>query len=245
MTDLGFIIIRHINSEKTSQYWKECLRSIRRFYPNQLVMIIDDQSNQEMIDLRDINIENCFFIRSEFPGCGEFLGYYYFNLYKLFRRAVILHDSVFFQEYIDFDSEKETFRFLWHFVTHFWDNDKEERSLLSRLKNHDELIDFYTQKSEWNGCFGLMCYVTSDFIDFLQQHHEIFNLIPHVKDRQIRSCMERIIGMVFTFYHRRVPSVLGDILEYIPWGYEWDLYLHDRGSERLRQYPLVKIWTGR
>ena len=45
---IGFIILRHVNSELTNQYWIYCYQSIRK-YPEQSILIIDDNSNYQYI----------------------------------------------------------------------------------------------------------------------------------------------------------------------------------------------------
>ena len=32
MTELGFIVLRHVNNELTNKYWIKCVNSIRKFY---------------------------------------------------------------------------------------------------------------------------------------------------------------------------------------------------------------------
>ena len=34
MDSYGFIITRHVNSEKTNKYWNKCVRCIRTFLPS-------------------------------------------------------------------------------------------------------------------------------------------------------------------------------------------------------------------
>ena len=43
--DYGFIITRHVNSEKTNKYWNNAIICIRTFYPQKKIVIIDDNSN--------------------------------------------------------------------------------------------------------------------------------------------------------------------------------------------------------
>ena len=45
MSSLGFIILRHVNSELTNKYWVNCYNCIRRHYPENKILIIDDNSN--------------------------------------------------------------------------------------------------------------------------------------------------------------------------------------------------------
>ena len=39
----GFIITRHVNSEKTNLYWNQCIKLLRIHYPNCKLIIIDEQ----------------------------------------------------------------------------------------------------------------------------------------------------------------------------------------------------------
>ena len=49
MSTYGFIITRHVNSEKTNLYWNQCVKLINKFYPLKQIIIIDDNSNQEFV----------------------------------------------------------------------------------------------------------------------------------------------------------------------------------------------------
>ena len=40
--NIGFIILRHVNSSITNEYWKECYRCIKKNYPTNRILIIDD-----------------------------------------------------------------------------------------------------------------------------------------------------------------------------------------------------------
>lgn len=51
---LGFIITRHIVSELTNQYWNESYSTLRKFYPNEIIMFIDNNSNTTMSDWKTI-----------------------------------------------------------------------------------------------------------------------------------------------------------------------------------------------
>ena len=118
---LGFIIIRHVNSNLSDGYWKECYTCIRKFYTNPII-IIDDSSNPEFL-VEDINLVNCTVIYDkDHKGVAELLPYYYFHTQKPFDTAVILHDSIFLQQYIDFELGERPVQFLWT-ITKLYDND--------------------------------------------------------------------------------------------------------------------------
>ena len=63
MNNFGFIITRHVNSEKTNIYWNHSLKLIRKFYPNVKIVIIDDNSNQNFVKA-DYPYNNIMIIQS-------------------------------------------------------------------------------------------------------------------------------------------------------------------------------------
>ena len=97
MDNVGFIILRHVNNNITNEYWKECYKCIKNIYPNNRILIIDDNSDDNYVS--DIPLYNSMIIKSEYPKRGEFLPYYYFLKTKFCDTAVILHDSIFIKKY--------------------------------------------------------------------------------------------------------------------------------------------------
>ena len=142
--DLGFIILRHVNSEISNNYWIICYNQIRKFYPTNKILLIDDNSNYDLIS-KDIELTmtNTTIIQSEYKGKGEILPSYYYLSNKLFDIAVVIHDSVFIQRYTDFGTDN---RFIWEFE-HHWDNIQDETKMMSVLNNHEELHEYYNNKS--------------------------------------------------------------------------------------------------
>lgn len=240
---LCFIITRHVISEETNKYWNECYRCIRKFYPDNMIMIIDDESDYTFVKFEN-NMKNIMIVQSEFPHAAEILGYYYFYRYRLADKAVILHDSVFFQEYVDLESHNDI-KYLWHFVKHSSDDVKQEVNLIETLDNHTELLSFYYKKHLWHGCFGSQSVIALSFLDHLQDKYKIFRIIPLVKDRIIRYALERVLACIFTFEHRTLfdnPSICGNIYDWINWGFTFQRY---EEFHRSHYRSIVKVWTCR
>ena len=74
MTDLGIIILRHVNNVCTNKYWINCYKCIRQYYPENKILIIDDNSNYEYIS--NEVLYKTRIIKSEYPGRGELLPYF-------------------------------------------------------------------------------------------------------------------------------------------------------------------------
>lgn len=244
---IGFIITRHVTNEATNRYWNESYRCIRKFYPNEIIMIIDDNSKTKFVKQEDdIFLTNCFIIKSEFPGSGELLPYYYFLKYRLFDKAVILHDSVFIQRWIDFDSMTETGCPLWHFVQYPTDNTVEETELLRVMDHSDELEHLYWNKDLWKGCFGAQVVISYDFLLKLEEKYHFTRLTSKINYREKRSQFERVIAVLLTAENKELetkPSIYGVIYSYIQWGIPYEVYLEQRGT--ILKQELIKVWTTR
>ena len=165
MTSFGFIITRHVNSKNTNKYWNHTVKILRTLYPNTKIIIIDDNSNKAFVKAH-FNYKNVEIIKSEFPGRGELLPYYYYIKNKFFENAIILHDSVFFHKRINFNALNGTKVLpLWHF-----NSDKENiinsqritKTLINpyildeKLKND---IKIGMPEETWYGCFGVQSYI--------------------------------------------------------------------------------------
>jgi len=251
----GFIISRHVNSESTNRYWNQAVRLIRTFYPLKKIVIIDDNSNWDYIK-PEFPYRNLEIIRSEYPGRGELLPYYYFYKYHWFQNAVIIHDSVFFHKRIPFEKYIGLKVMpLWHFNA-----DKENFvnsiRIVSALKNNLEVkkqlvghdINILGMpKNVWYGCFGAQSFISHSFLSYLQNKYKLFQMIPYLKCRADRCCLERILGIIFSTEAPEVvklQSAFGQIFQYIRWGYTYDEYIKD-GKSGMTIRPVIKVWTGR
>jgi len=233
MSSLGFIILRHVTNRRTGNYWKYSYNCIRKFYPFNNIVIIDDNSNYEYINVEDESrLVNTFILKSSFPGRGELLPYYYFLRNKLFDVAVILHDSAFINRFIDFKCD--TYKLLWKF-DHTWNVPENELRLLSVFNNKD-IIDFYHSKDLWNGCFGVMTVVNFKFLEMINSKYDLSKLLNLVKTRDDRMALERVIACIFQ-KESPMECMFGNIKDYCQWG--------GTDVETYSHLPIIKVWTGR
>lgn len=240
----GFVIVRCITNRLTSKYWYKSYQSIRRFYPDTPIVIIDDNSKPMFINHRlEKTLSNCQIIQSEHPCAGEILGYYYFLKYKWFEKAVVIHDSVFIHDLVDFEKCGPV-RFIWHIETKVFDNIKLESDLLKKIGG--PYLGVYEDKNKWKGCFGVMAVIGHDF---LKQLGSMFNILDEIKSREYRCCMERIFAVMCFHHHPQLMtegvSIMGDIHKYpLGWGHHFTHY--EKQEQRKHKFPsFVKVWTGR
>jgi hypothetical protein len=224
-----------VNSADTNLYWMLSYDSIRKFYPENDIIIIDDNSQQKFITAK--TLYKTTIIQSEYPKRGELLPYIYFLRRKPFDIAVILHDSVFINQYVNFSVE--TYKMLWHFSTHSSDQIPDEKKMLS-TSNNSEIMKFHENKKVWNGCFGGMTAISYEYLKLLNSSLNLDNLIDFVTTRFNRMSFERVIAVLLQFGTKeKHVSICGDIHAYVPWGITLD------NMNKFRHLPIIKVWTGR
>jgi hypothetical protein len=234
MTQVGFIILRHVTNKLTNKYWINCVNSIRRYYPENKILIIDDNSNYEYIT--EETLYKTTIINSEYPKRGELLPYYYYLHNKLFDVAVIIHDSVFINEYIDMSVKK--YKFLWDF-RHYWDQIEDE-TIMINVFNDLELKEFYENKNLWTGCFGSMSIITHDYLTHINNKYDISKLLDYVLNRYNRCSFERVIACLLQKEgNQKIQILLGDITDYC----ENNITFNE--IDKYKNLPIIKYWTGR
>jgi len=223
----GFIITRHVTTETAAKYWVECVTRLRKFYPENPIVIIDDASLPRLI--APLQVANVTVVQSEFPKRGELLPYYYLLKYQWFDKAVILHDSVFVQQWIDFDAYSD--QPLWC----FYDNSDlvGVKSLVPHLKRASVLMTWV--RPQMRGCFGLMAVVQLATVQQWQEECNFLELLKVVQSRPQRCALERVFGLFFA-----KPSIFGNIFRY-----QYGLSYADYQRGRNRCKFIVKVWTGR
>lgn len=239
--DFGFIILRHVNTYKINRLWLKNIKNIRKYYNNK-IYIIDDNSNKKYLSEERFN--NVEIIKSEYKSRGEILPYYYLLKKELFRKCIIIHDSVFINRYINFDKYKKDIYYLWHFG-HNANNLIDENKMMNILENN-KIIEKYDEKG-WYGCFGVQTIITLDFIKKLDKEYKIFKLIEFIDTRSKRMNFERVFSVLCTLINNNLykeESIYGEIHKYIEWEYSYDKYIEEESNKK-QDYELIKTWNGR
>lgn len=251
MEEIGFIITRHVTNEQTNKYWNRAILCIRKFYPNNKIVVIDDNSCVSFVK-PSVRLLNVIFIKSEFPGAGEILPYYYLLKYKLFKFAIIIHDSVFIHKQLPINAvfSKHEVMPLWHFEGD--DSDRIIRdSLISHLKNSHTILTKANQSKvvlglhKWHGCFGGQTMISLQFLKRIEDKYNITKLVTLITRRNQRMAFERIIGLIISIEtNSSQKSLFGNIHKYQTFGYTYDNYITDFNKGSIPRY-VVKVWTGR
>jgi len=257
MSNYGFIITRHVNSEKTNRYWNQCVKLIRTYYPLRQIVIIDDNSDKQFLKA-DYDYKNLIIIQSEYPKRGELLPYIYYLKYRWFPNAVIIHDSLFIHRRFPFEKMNVPVLPLWH---HFYDKEnlsnilrlasslRHNRYLINKLNKKEEtVINLGFSNDKFNLCFGGQCYIKLSFLTLLENKYGISNLVNVVQNRTDRCSLERILGLLFCEEYPKlikINSLFGDIMRQPrAFAYNYDDYNNDLKQKKVIN-PFVKVWTGR
>lgn len=244
MDDFGFIIIRNVTNSEQNNFWKESYNSIRKFYNNIKIIIVDNNSNYEFIT-NDIELFNCDIINSEFGDSRQLSAYYYFYKNKPFKTAIIIHDSVFLNGELSIDPNTDV-NLLWNFNTHDYDDIEYERILLRSLTNNEGLLMLHTSK-QWTGCFGNMSVININFLNFLVKKYNFFNMMRIVNSNRFQCALERVISVIFHYespnlYHSN-PIVCE--ISKMRWGYRYNEYILDRENNLVNNDKFIKIFAAR
>jgi len=236
--EIGFIILRHVNNEETNCYWQLCYKSIRNFYPNNKIVIIDDDSDKDYLK-SNINLYKTKIIESEYPRRGELLPYYYYNKYNFFNIAVILHDSVVINRFINFNVN--TYTMIWD-IDHDCDDNENDVRIIKEFKN-ENLTNFYYNKLFWKGCFGSMTVIKHDFLSSINSIFNLNTLLPVILTRRDRSSFERILACLLQL-NERYSCLISSITNFrIAFQLNYGTYINDQ--DKYNHMPIVKYWTGR
>ena len=237
MSSLGFIVLRHVNSSTTNNYWIHCYECIRKFYPENHIVIIDDNSNEDYLTSKELY--NTTIINSEYHKRGELLPYYYYAKNNFFDIAIIIHDSVFINKHIHININK--YKILWNFE-HHWDQIEDETKMI-KIFNNDELTKFYEDKSLWSGCFGGMVIIEHNFLTFINNKYDLSKLLDVVLTRYNRCSFERVIACLLQKEHK-AEVLFGTIHDYLPKNLPWGFINFDN-KDNFNYLPIIKVWTGR
>ena len=237
-----FVILRSVQTEENG--WYKCYQSIREYYPQHFIVIIDNLSNQRFLkshdELNDDLLQIIFFAEN---ASGELLPFWYFWKEKWSEYMIFLHDSMYLNSPIDL---KEKDIMFWHFDARHGKTplETEIHSMLRQLKNHTILLNTF-ESYEWTGCFGSCCILSWNTVHTFATKYSLFTLLPTMVSRSKRKCLERIIGILFFVeVNDEDKSYFGSVSKCPYFG-----YIKPNEEHKIvkwnKLYPITKCFQGR
>jgi hypothetical protein len=254
MRDFGVIILRCVRDAEHDLYWQECLACVRRVYgPYTDVIIVDDGSDPTLLSLdpADANTK-IITIGPELRGRAEYLPLLIMWRDRPFRRALILHDTMFVQNAIPADSTR--FHFTIPSTLYREAHEADVYKLLSALRGDTSALKaLYADPALWHAWFGAAGVVTLNDIDTMHNAFGFFDsrVSDTITSRNMRSALERVAALVcFTTGVVRLSncSNFGVFTNgYVEHGKNstWESYTGAVESVKRSWSSIVKIFTGR
>lgn len=237
---LGFIILRHVNSDITNKYWQQCYDCIRKFYNNPII-IIDDQSDNKYLTT-DKELINTTIINSEYKGRGELLPYYYYLKNYFCERLVVLHDSMFINKYIEFENIKgyNNFTRLFSFPNTAYKQDIEYfKDYCKNINNGETILNYHNKNiNKLIGCFGVCYIIDYHFLFHIENKYKISNLRKIIDTRNKRKTLERFFSCLFQYEIRKIKQNTIDNLNGC-------IFTTIKNIKNNKPVKITKLFTGR
>jgi len=184
--EVGFIVTRCVKKDEQNILYHDCYAAIRKFHPDLKIVFIDDNSDKNV--LKEIPMENVEIIQSEFPSAGEYLPYYYLLTRKLFKKAIIIQDSMIVNSHFPYEDVID-YMFLYEFGADQPETDNRRMhepsvvSLLNHTKIPNEIISFY-KNFKWMGCWGSCMIITYNFLQDVEDKVGIIQWKNVINERE-------------------------------------------------------------
>jgi hypothetical protein len=134
---------------------------------------------------------------------------------KLFKRAIILHDSMEIKKYYNFNniSNYKNYTRLFSFNNDSYQQDIEYfREMCNYINNGNILYKYHMSNiKKLFGCFGVCYVIDLDFLNKIEQKYKITNLIKFIDNRKKRMCLERFLSCLFEFDRGKQYITINDI----------------------------------
>ena len=219
MSEVGFIIPSFCKDKEHTNVLAYCIKSIRKFYPNNKIIIINDFS---LIDINNLfnNDRNIDIIMSTQKGAADISTYNYFFKNKPFDIAVIMNDSMFFENKIENIDKIDTYIPLWHATNHRkeWDSlivpktqipelyqneiTTHSENIITHIKKilgNTEFTEYalklYKEKNKWSVNFCLSSIISYNFLVELQRKTNILSLLSELHTNWQRRVSESVFSI--------------------------------------------------
>ena len=236
---LCFLLLRHVTNPQFDKVWIATYESIRKFYPDTHIKIIDNNSTCASL----YPVVNCEIIKSTYPDSRLYSPFYEFLKIEGYSKAIILHDGFIFNIYVDFNTI-DTVKFLWHFDIRDYVKHELEIQQLNALDNNEELFKQYND-TVWLGCLGCLLVIDKQFLEQLESRYKISRLATIIRDQEDAIAFERVLAVIcYQAFPalKENPSIEGNLTNMI-WGYTYDNYINNPEAQASK--PFFKLFGAR
>ena len=220
----GFIIPICIRNDIHFNQLKRCINSIRNFYENIKIILIDDSNIEYTKQIEDyFKVDNNIVIKeSLMNGSADQQVFKVLLETELFEKAIFIQDSMILNKKLE-GIDEINLQFIWHFTNHrvHWDIIKEpktEYNVNNNINSHTDLIihnllrdykdnkEFQNyavnrliNKNEWCGCFGSLCIINKKSLIFLNNKINFIDRFINSTSNRDRRVNESIFALICHF----------------------------------------------
>jgi len=220
----GFIIPVCIKNDIHFNQSKRCLKSIRNFYENIKIILIDDSTIQYTKQIEGyFKLDNNIVIKeSLIKGSADQQIFKVLLETELFDKAIFIQDSMILNNKLE-SIDEINLKFIWHFTNHrvHWDVIKEpktEYNIKHNINSHSDLIihnvlrDYNDNnefqkyainklktKDEWCGCFGSLCIIDKKSLNILNDNINFIDKFITASSNRDRRVNESIFSLICHF----------------------------------------------
>ena len=215
----GFIIPTCCRNKIHLNQLHRCINSIRRFYLNNNIILINDSIDYFDLSKEFINDKFIHIIKSYNNGSADQQIFKVFLETELFDKVVFLQDSMILNKKLE-NIEKVSFKFIWHFTNHRnqWDQLKEPICLYNTKNNiisHTDLIrhivlrdyndnknfqkfciENLNKKNKWVGSFGSLCILNKKTLKQLNSEVNFIEKFLKYTSNRDRRANESIFSLI-------------------------------------------------
>lgn len=246
--DLGFIVPRCVKKPQHNVLFKECYNAIRKYHPTVKIVFIDDNSDKAVLE--DYPMTNVEVIASEYPGAGEYLPFYYLLKRKLFKKAVLMQDSMILNTEIPFEMT-DPYKFLFYYNAH--ESGSDPTPLLEKTKIPNELLALHTD-GKWKGCWGSSMIITYDFLKKIEDKIGILEWKDMINNREMRIKLESAIALACIHLKNDTPVETNTVggycydlqvmKEYNLLGKTFDVTAYSQDKDKITD-KIIKVFNAR
>lgn len=222
--DFGFIIPTCIRNNIHFNQLKRCINSIRNFYENIKIILIDDSNIEYTKQIKEFfkYDDNIFIKESLLKGSADQQIFKVLLETELFEKAIFIQDSMILNKKLE-GIDEINLQFIWHFTNHrvHWDIIKEpntEYNINNNIITHSDLIrhnvlrDYkdnkkfqnyvihkLKNKNEWCGSIGSCCILDKQRLNILNSNVNFIDKFVNYTSNRNRRVNESIFPLICHF----------------------------------------------
>lgn len=224
----GFIIPTCCREDIHLRQLLRCISSIRKYYPNKDIILINDSNDNYNIVNEFVNDTNIHIIKSYNKGSADQQIFKVLLKTDLFNKAVFMQDSMLLNKKLEGIDEILDIKFIWHFTNHrvHWNIIKEPITQFNKNNNiisHTDLIRYHIltnyndnkdfqkfalnklqKMNEWCGSIGSCCIITKSALTYMNNYVNFIDKFIDYNSNRLRRVNESVFPLICYYCYQNI-----------------------------------------